>query len=188
MKRLMMLAALLTVSSTALTVAKERIYVDQWSPTRSELMIADADGKNARKLVPGLQIDYNASFSFDGQWVVFTSERYGSADIFRAKTDGTALERLPDSPAFDDQAALSPDGNSLAFVSSRDSGSTDVYVMDMKTRRIRNLTKSPGGDYRPSWSPDGRKIAFVGNRDGHYGIYVMNSDGNGQPRLAQRSP
>ena len=34
-----------------------------------------------RKLVAGLELDYNASFSFDGEWVVFTSERYGSADI-----------------------------------------------------------------------------------------------------------
>ena len=70
-----MLGALLTVSGGGLALAKDRIYVDQWSPTRSELMIADADGTNARKLVPGLQIDYNASFSSDGEWVVFTSER-----------------------------------------------------------------------------------------------------------------
>jgi Tol biopolymer transport system component len=174
MKQWVMFAALLTVSSGALILAKDRIYVDQWSPTRSELMIADADGTNARKLVPGLQIDYNASFSFDGEWVVFTSERYGSADIFRVRTGGMGLERLTDSPAFDDQAALSPDGNSLAFVSSRDSGSTDVYVMDMKSRHIRNLTRSPGGDYRPSWSPDGRRIAFSSDR----GTNLQRSPGN----------
>jgi Tol biopolymer transport system component len=174
MKRLIVLAALLTVSGGALTLAKDRIYVDQWSPTRSELMIADADGTNARKLVPGLQIDYNASFSADGQWVVFTSERYGSADIFRVRTDGMGLERLTDSPAFDDQAALSPDGASLAFVSSRDGGSTDVFVMDMKSRQIRNLTKSPGGDYRPSWSPDGKRIAFSSDR----GTKLQRSPGN----------
>jgi len=194
MRRLLVVAALLTVSGGGLTLAKDRIYVDQWSPTRSELMIADADGKNARKLVPGLQIDYNASFSADGEWVVFTSERHGSADIFRVRTDGMGLERLTDSPAFDDQAALSPDGDSLAFVSSRDSGSTDIYVMDMKTRHIRNLTKSPGGDYRPNWSPDGRKIAFSSDRGtrlqrspGNWeqvqaaSVYVIDADG-GNPR------
>jgi Tol biopolymer transport system component len=165
---------LLTVFSATILVAKDRIFVDQWSPTRSELYIADADGKNARKLVAGLELDYNASFSFDGEWVVFTSERYGSADIFRVRTTGMELERLTDDPAFDDQAALSPDGNSLAFVSTRETGSTDIHILDMKTRQTRNLTHSPGGDYRPIWSPDGRRIAFSSDR----GTKLQRSKGN----------
>ena len=165
---------LLTVLSATMLVAKDRIFVDQWSPTRSELFIADADGSNARKLVAGLELDYNASFSFDGEWVVFTSERHGSADIFRVRANGMGLERLTDSPAFDDQAALSPDGNSLAFVSTRDTGSTDIYVLDLKTRHTRNLTNSPGGDYRPSWSPDGRRLAFSSDR----GTALQRSKGN----------
>jgi dipeptidyl aminopeptidase/acylaminoacyl peptidase len=165
---------LVTVFSATILIAKDRIFVDQWSPTRSELYIADADGKNARKLVAGLELDYNASFSFDGEWVVFTSERDGSADIFRVRTNGMGLERLTDDPAFDDQATLSPDGNSLAFVSTRDTGSTDIYILDMKTRQTRNLTHSPGGDYRPIWSPDGRRIAFSSDR----GTKLQRSKGN----------
>ena len=76
--------------------AKDRIYLDQYGPTRSELFLADADGKNPRKLVPGTSLDYNASFSTDGQWVIFTSERTGNADLFRVHTDGTGLEQLTD--------------------------------------------------------------------------------------------
>jgi len=177
--------------------AQDRIYVDQYTPLRSELMIADADGSNPRKLVPGAQIDYNASFSVDGQWVVFTSERDGSADIFRARVDGTAVERLTDSPAFDDQAALSPDNRSLAFVSTRGDGSTDIYIMDLESRGVRNLTNSPGGDFRPSWSPDGGMIAFSSEfpHQGFPGpagkwehvhaasIYLIQPDGNGLRQL-----
>ena len=81
---------LMSVATGAILIAKERIFVDQWSPTRSELFIADADGRNARKLVAGLELDYNASFSADGAWVVFTSERHGSADIFRVRTTAWA--------------------------------------------------------------------------------------------------
>ena len=51
----------------------------------------------------------------------------------------------------------------------------------------RNLTRNPAYDADPAWSPDGR-IAFVSNRDGSYGVYVMNADGGGQRRLAQRNP
>ena len=178
----------------------DRIYVDQYMPLRSELMMADADGSNPRKLVPGMEIDYNASFSYDGEWVVFTSDRSGSADIFRVRLDGRDLERLTDSPAFDDQAALSPDNRSLAFVSSR-GGSTDIYIMDLASRELRNLTNAPGGDFRPSWSPDGRTIAFSSDRDTGFphqdypgpagkwehvqaaGVYVIDVDGTGLRKL-----
>ena len=97
--------------------AQDRIFVDQWSPTQSELVIADADGANPRKLVAGYERDYNASISDAGEWVVFTSERHGSADFFRVRTNGMGLERLTRHQAFDDQAALSPDGRFVAFSS-----------------------------------------------------------------------
>jgi len=182
--------------SCGAAAAKERIYVDQWSPTRSELFIADADGSNPRKLIPGASIDYNASFSADGEWVVFTSERHGSADIFRVKTTGMGLERLTDDAAYDDQAALSPDGRSMAFVSTRGDGTTDIYVLDLASKSIRNLTSSPGGDFRPAWSPDGRLIAFSSDRGtrvqmsrGRWeqlhatSIYIVGTDGQGLRKL-----
>ncbi len=95
-------AAALTLLAAGAAAAQETIFVDQWSPTESVLYIADADGANPRKLVAGSERDYNASFSVDDEWVVFTSERHGSADIFRVGANGMGLERLTDHPAFDD--------------------------------------------------------------------------------------
>ena len=86
---------LLVVSGAAAPDAKERIFVDQWSPTRSVLYVANADGSDPRKLVAGTDRDYNASFSADGEWVVFTSERFGSADIFTGAA-GRARPRAAD--------------------------------------------------------------------------------------------
>jgi Tol biopolymer transport system component len=194
------LTAVLLLSAAPVD-AQDRIFVDQYMPLRSELMIADTDGANPRKLVPGGEIDYNPSFSADGQWVVFTSDRTGSADIFRTRLDGTAVERLTDSPAFDDQAALSPDGESLAFVSTRGDGSNDIYIMDLGSGRVRNLTNAPGGDFRPSWSPDGQTIAFSSDRGTGFphqdypgpagnwehvqaaSVYLINTDGTGLRQL-----
>src|SRR6478672_4821455 len=108
-----------------------------FAPVNMDIFIADADGSNARALLPNPGQDYNASFSRDGKWIVFTSERDGSADIYRARTDGSALERLVADPAFDDQAALSPDGRHLAFVSTR-SGQADIWLLDLRTKALRN--------------------------------------------------
>ena len=195
--RVAAVAALLLLVSGGAPDAKERIFVDRFSPTLTEIHIADADGSNPRPLTPGHNLDYNASFSYDGEWVVFTSERFGSADIFRVRADGTGLERLTDDPAFDDQGALSPDGSRLAFVSTRKDGSSDIYILDLSTGKVRNLTDAPGGDFRPSWSPDGRMLAFSSDRGSAFPmtegawehvqpayVYVVGADGKGLRKLS----
>src|SRR3982751_5585914 len=104
------------------------------------LFIADADGAAERPLVGLGAIDYDPVWSPDGESIVFTSDREGSADLFRVKPDGTGLERLTTSPAYDDQAAFSPDGAQLVFVSTRAAGTSDLWTMDLKSRRGKPLT------------------------------------------------
>jgi Tol biopolymer transport system component len=60
------------------------------------LYLSDPDGRHERSLLANSGSNYNASFSLDGHWIVFTSERFGSADIFRVHPDGSGLERLTD--------------------------------------------------------------------------------------------
>ena len=136
--------------------------------------------------------DYDATWSPDGASIVFTSERDGSADLYRVKADGSGLERLTDSPAYDDQAAFSPDGRQLAFVSSRNGGRAHVWTLDLQTSRAKALTTGSGGDFRPAWSPDGKWIAFSSDRGsnlpfGHgrwerlhlVDLFVVHPDGTG---------
>jgi TolB protein len=117
------------------------------TPVHSQFFIANGDGTGERVLLPSSGMDYSPSFSSDGQWVVFTSQRDGSADIYRVHPDGTGMERLTDDPAFDDQAVLSPDARSLAFVSTRGSGRARLWVMDIASRGARLLTQGEGGDF-----------------------------------------
>ena len=147
--------------------AKDTILVNRIGPSASELIVANGDGSNPRKLFAETGFDYDASFSADGKWIVFTSERKGAADIYRVRTDGTGLEQLTSNQGFNDAAALSPDGTRLAFVSTRGSGSVNIWILDMKTRKARALTNTagPNADFRPSWSPDGKWIAFSSDRN-----------------------
>jgi WD40-like Beta Propeller Repeat len=78
-----------TVASAA--AAKDKIILNRLGPTTSDLFIANADGTGERKLLSTPETDYSASFSRDGKWIVFTSERKGSADIYRAHLDGSGL-------------------------------------------------------------------------------------------------
>ena len=165
-----------------------------FGPLNTDIFIADANGSNVRALASSPALEYNASFSTDGKWVVFTSNRNGSSDIYRIHPDGSGLEQLTDDPAFDDQATFSPDGKKIAFVSSRNK-QADIFILDIATKKIVNLTNHPAGDFRPSWSPDGRTIAFSTDRDSKKPrpvftiwhsteIYTINVDGTG---LTQRT-
>jgi Tol biopolymer transport system component len=122
----------------AQTLPKETLLLNRIGPTASQIFIADADGSNERKLIDSGTLDYNASFSADGQWVVFTSERdgLGNSNVYRARVDGTQVERLTDSPAVDDAAVISPDGSKVAFVSTRDGFLANIWVLDLETRKL----------------------------------------------------
>src|SRR5262245_37263590 len=107
------LSALLVFATKLGCTAAERILMTRLGPSQSSLFVSNADGSGEQKLTEGY-LDYNPVWSPDGQWIVFTSERNGSADLYRMRPDGSGLERLTDSPAYDDQAAFSPDGNQIA--------------------------------------------------------------------------
>ena len=158
------------------------IAYGSFAPVRPNLFIADGNGEHIKPLLRNADVDYNASFSRDGVWIVFTSERNGSADIYRAHADGSALERLTDDPAFDDQGVLSPDGRTLAFVSTR-GGAAHIWLLDLGTRKLTCLTRGSTGDFRPVWSPDGEWIAFSSDRAGSTDIWVGRRDGSDLRRL-----
>ena len=200
-------------SRKSLAGKKPVMLMNRIAPSTSGLYVANADGTAERKLLSTSTFDYHASFSADGQWVVFTSERTGDgqADIYRIHPNGTGLEQLTDSPALDDQATLSPDGSQLAFVSTRQQHMATIWLLDLKTRKLRNLTGQPGiagqsnkpnGYFRPAWSPDGKWIAFASDRNtewkGHGNgsgwehvqelrIYLIKPDGTGLRQLSSDS-
>ena len=167
-------------------------------PLHSQLFIANGDGSGERPILPLTGTDYSPSISANGKWVIFTSERDGSADIYRVHLDGSGLERLTDDPAYDDQAVLSPDGKTLAFVSSRETGRAHIWLLDLASRRAHLLTPNSGSDFRPAWSPDGKWIAFSSDRDSNashepgrwerlqsLSVYMIRPDGSDLRRVTR---
>src|SRR5437899_13012213 len=141
----MALRALFLLFLTAAAVvdpAPQKVFFTRVFPIPGQigLFIANADGSDEHPLLASPELDYNPAWSPDGAWIVFTSEREGSADLFRVKPNGANLERLTDSPAYDDQAAFSPDGRQLVFVTSRAGGTADLWTLDLQTRRAKPLT------------------------------------------------
>ena len=143
--------------------AADRILLTRIGPSQAPLMLSNSDGSGEVALTKGT-LDYNPSWSADGRWIVFTSERDGSADLYRMRANGSGVEQLTDDPSYDDQAAFSPDGKQIVFVSTRAAGTANLWILDLRTKAAHPLTSDSGGDFRPAWSPNGEWIAFSSDR------------------------
>jgi Tol biopolymer transport system component len=157
--------ALLVALPVLFAAEPDRVVFSRIAPDALGLFVANADGSGERALLDSKSLDYDPVWSADGSWIAFTSERDGSAELYRVKPDGTALQRLTSDPAYDDQAAFSPDGSQIVFVSTRAGGRANLWILDVRSLAARQLTSGNGGDFRPAWSPDGKWIAFSSDRD-----------------------
>jgi len=110
-------------------------------------------------------------------------------DLYQTEIGG-ATARITRTTQLDYNAAFSPDGTKLAFVSDRD-GNVELYSMNVDGTGVHRLTTNQAMDDHPSWSPDGRRIAFCSTRKpaapGHAwnGIYVMDADGANVHRISR---
>lgn len=96
---------------------------------------------------------YRPAVSPDGRSIVFAA----MGDLWWRRADAQ-IERLTDGPEYDGDAAWSPDGQRLAFVSDK-GGGYDIWVMNLADRNRVRLT-SAGGAQAPIWHPSGDSIVY----------------------------
>ncbi len=120
---------------------------------RGDLWIADADGRNARKLVPSWnELEYD--WSPDGKWLVYAqSDSDFNRDIWLLPIDGSRKPfNLSRHPYNDSHPVWSPDGRLIAFTGRRGLTEVDIHYVwlraedDEKSSRERALGKSTGKD------------------------------------------
>lgn len=103
----------------------------------------------------------------DGRWIAFVKMTVDKQDngykrnIWLVATDGSTPIQLTRGGK-DSSPRWSPDGNQLAFVSSR-SKKSQIYLVNVNGfgGEPRQLTSMEHGASHPAWSADGAQIAFL---------------------------
>lgn len=108
-------------------------------------------------------------------------------EIYSAAPDGSGLRRLTRNRIFENDVAVSPNGERVAF-SRRVNGRGQIFTMRIDGSHVRRLTQNGGRNRLPDWSPDGRRLVFIsqpaGNSAfGHREIRTVAASGGPERRL-----
>jgi len=92
--------------------------------------------------------------------------------------------------AWNTDPAWSPDGERIAYVSTKD-GETAIYVMALTDGKVTRLTRGGAWNGNPTWSPDGQWVMFDSSRDGPNAgmrnLFVVRPDGTDLRRVTRGS-
>ena len=147
-----------------------------------DIYVLDINSRQTRRLTTHRAIDTEGSWSPDGRYIYFTSDRSGGPQIYRVSTNGGSVERITYEGSYNARPRLSPDGLKLAMVHN-DRGNYRIAVMDMERDDLLILSTGRQ-DESPSFAPNSDTLIYA-TRQGRDGVLeTVSADGLIRQRMA----
>jgi Tol biopolymer transport system component len=183
---------------------QERRYSWDYDP-EMELYVKNMKTGTYRRLTNTRGYDAEASYSPDGQWIVFSSTRdayerqlspaeqkqldtdpsyFGEIYIMRADADGNGARRLTHTPGYDGGPFFSPDGKRIIWRRFDTTGViADVHTMNLDGTDDRQLTDFKAMSWAPYIHPSGKYVIFASNKLGfdNFELFLVDIDGKKEP-------
>lgn len=181
---------------------RERRYAWDYDP-EMELYVELAGSGELVRLTNERGYDAEASYSPDGEWIVFTSNRPAFekelseeetaqlgidpsyfAEIYRMRADGSAVERLTTTPGYDGGPFFFPDGSRIVWRRFDEEGLiADVWSMKPDGSDPRQITHFGAMSWAPYVHPSGAYVFFASNKHGfeNFEIFIVDVAGTKEP-------
>jgi Tol biopolymer transport system component/DNA-binding winged helix-turn-helix (wHTH) protein len=140
-------------------------------PLRNEI----AAGEPA-KLIASTFLDEYAQLSPDGRHVVFSSDRTGATEIWKANSDGSNPLQLTFLSGYPGTPRWSASGREIVF-SAALQGNADLFIISADGGPPRQITTDSSNEGAPNYSRDGRWIYFASDRGGSWNVWKMPVEG-----------
>jgi tricorn protease len=127
-----------------------------------DLLIADLDGKNVRRLTSDIGVESHPVFSPDGKTIAFSAQYEGNTDVYTIPVEGGSPSRLTWHPGPDIVRGFTPDGQSVLFSSPRHvftNRYTQLFTVPL-TGGMPGQLPIPNG-VEAAYSPQGTYIAYT---------------------------
>src|SRR5437588_884386 len=123
-----------------------------------EVFTAPVEEGDLRQITDTPARDRDVSYSPDGKWLAYVSDRSGREEIYVSSVDGAGEpQKMTDLDALKFAYSWSPDSTQIAFTSSDDK----LRVVTVASKEAKELSTSRYGNIgSPAWSPDGKWLAF----------------------------
>lgn len=176
---------------------REPVMADEKSEYISQIWVASTDGQMNIQYTRGDKSSYSPSFSSDGQWLAFLSERSEKTQLHIMRVMGGEAEQITNEKKGIGAFQWAPDGKSIAFLKAdeqtdeeerrkkemRDVIEVDknfkfnhLYTIKIDGHNIQRLTKGNFHVTGFDWSPDGSKIVFAHKPDPKINTNRIESD------------
>jgi len=119
------------------------------------------------------ELDLNASHSPDGTQVVFSTNRNGSFQLWKADANGSNAVAITNFIGeYVNTPRWSSDGEYIVFQGYRD-GQADLFRVNAEGGIAENLTDSNFEEHTPVYAPDGESVFYSSNRSGYWQVWRM---------------
>jgi TolB protein len=165
-----------------------------------QLWTMNPDGSDPLQLTDGPENKENPRWSPDGRRILYTKpggvDSFGNdlgLDLFVMNADGSGVQNLTQSPGDDTFGRWAPNGQSIAFTSTRGQDEGLIYVMPIscpavpdpclpgEAQRITMTAPYFAPESNAAWSPDGGQLAVIARILGAPGrIYIGGAAGGGK--------